>query len=432
MVDTLELPAGLADQLRMQPIHTVLIELAKAAKENKVLATAEYRKLVAYLMETADGRDRREPWVNQPNAVRPTPKLRVAIEKCFGRYADLHWYRVNKTTNASGKPLAGLFPRMAAALSRVDAADFAEFQTALMTQAPDAALLRLLQQRGGKIKGVGVELFSRVAFAIRRDLFFPIPRPWGETSGCLEFIGDDLRKYCGLCRNLRAVCDSLGIPADVRGSVFLHLLTQKKPPPVLLEALHKAMGPSLARFSGLKSGEAYELKHGEDDLSALPVEFASQMIRGRRGRRQLRDALLRVYGERCAISGDCVRDLLEAAYLAPFPDGDVHAPSNAMLMRADLHTLWDLNMIGVEPGTMQVFVAPRLMETPYGRLAGRTALAGLPQVKVSKTALRERWRMYSSAHRQKADDAEANSSPEASPVEVLTKEAEADESSVNA
>jgi hypothetical protein len=407
--------SSITDQLRKAPVHAVLVEFSQAAKEGKILATGEFKKLVAYLLEQADGRDRREPWTSRPGVARPVPKLRVAVEKCFGGYADLHWFRLNKTVNASGQPLTGLFPRMAASLWRMTDREFAALVTALLSSAPDAMLLRYLNERGGKVRGIGAEAFSRLAFAYRRDLFFVFPRPWGDTSGCLNYIGDDLRRYCGLCRNLRALCDELGLPADIRGSIIDYLLRQKKPPVALLETLQKAIGPTLAKYSALEPTAAYDVKGGVDDEASLPMEFAANAIRARRGKRELRDALLRMFGDRCALTGNCPKDLLEVAYVLPYPTGDVHAPGNALLMRADVHTLWDLNLIGINPGTGRVHVATKLAASGYEKLGGRKLPAGLDKSRVSANALSERWRMFTAAHGEAKPGAEAAGESEVPP-----------------
>ena len=404
---TRELPTGLVDQLRQAPIHAVLIDLTQAAKDSKMIATPEFKKLVAYLLELADGRDRREPWTTRAGSALPVPKLRIAIEKCFGVYADLHWFRLNKTTNHSGQPLHGLFERMAASLWRVKEEDFAALLTALIGPSPDTAVLRLLHARGGRIKGMGVEVFSRLVYAYRRDLYFVLPKPWAETSGCLKYVGDDLRRYCGLCRNLRAVCDKLELPKDIRGSALQSLLLRKRPPAEVLEVLHEAIGPSLARFSALEPADGYRAKGTTEDPDSLPFDFAADAIRRRRGRRELRDQLLRRYGDKCTFSGACPRDLLEVAYLVPFPGGDVHAPENAMLLRTDLHTLWDLNLVGIDPSTMQISLAPRLSGTPYERLGGRPLTSRTDGAHLNREALTERWRMFASVHVTSGRDAVA-------------------------
>jgi hypothetical protein len=393
-----DLPPNLVDNLRAAPIHAVLKNLAQVALDGRVLGTAEFRKLVAYLMELADGRDRREPWTARPGVLRPVPKLRIALEACFGEYADLHWFHLNRTTNRSGQPLIGLFPRMAASVARVDLADFTALMTALLAPTPDAHLLRLLQEGGGRVRGMGVDLFSRLAFAMRPDLYFVLPKPWVETSGVLKYIGDDLRRYCGLCRNLRTVSDALGFPQDVRGGIFRHLLDRARPPAVVLEGVHAALGPSLARYAALAPAEAYEPKRPEDDDSAMPLEFAAKSIRARRGLRPLREKLIRVYGDCCCVTGSCPRDLLEVAHIVPYPTGDVHAVGNAMLMRSDVHTLWDLNLIGIEPSTLRIHLAPSLGGTDYEALAGRTILSRREGSRVGREMLAERWRMFADAH----------------------------------
>jgi hypothetical protein len=391
-------PPGLADQLRQRPIHAVLVELCASAREARVLRTAEFRKLVAYLLEYADGRDRREPWTNRPGVARPIAKVRIAIEKCFGMYADLHWFKLNKTANASSKPLIGLFPRMAATLWRVKPDDFGAIIDALLSKAPDTALLKLLSERGGKIHGLGVEGFSRLAFALRPDEYFVFPRPWGESTGCLDYIDGDLRRYCALCRNLRTICDDIGFPGDVRGSMVEHLLKQPKAPTGLLKSLHRAIGPSLAKYTALEPDDAHQAKTAEGDDSNLMLDFAARCLRGRRGRRDLREMLCRLNGVRCVFTGTRLKDLLEVAYIAPYPSGELHSTDNALLMRSDLHTLWDLNLIGVEPTTRCISIARRLEETTYARLAGRTMwLPRQPSAPLLE-GLRERWRMFEGAH----------------------------------
>lgn len=395
---TLHLPPAQIEQLRRAPIHGVLLELCKAARESKLLLLPEFKKLVAYLLELADGRDRREPWTQRPGVARPVPKLRVSLEKCFGMYADLQWFTINKITNGSGQPLVGLFPRMAASLSRVKEPDFASVVDALLAPSPDAALLRLLQDNRGKVKGFGVELFSRLAFALRRDMYFTLPKPWAETSGCMDYIGDDLRKYIGLCRNLRSVCDELDIDSDIQGSVLNELLSRRKPPTEVMEVMHKAIGPALAQHSGLAANQGYEPRREDEDESAMPQEFALRGIRSRRGRTNLREKLRRIYGNKCAVTGSPVADLLEAAYLVPYPTGNVHDPSNAVLVRSDIHTLMDLHLLGIDPATLKLHIAPSLEGTTYAQLAGRTLHKRLDGSSLDDEVLEERWRMFGLAH----------------------------------
>jgi len=271
---------------------------------------------------------------------------------------------------------------------------FGSMIEALIAPSPDAALLRLLHEHGGRIKGMGLELFSRLTFAFRRDHYFVLPSPWAERSGVIKYIGGDLRKYCAVCRSLRAVCDDVGITPAIRGSVLGEVLGRDTPDEALTRALQKALGPALLKFTLLDPGDGYEAMTFADELAAMPLEFASRAIRARRGDKRLRNQLRQSYGDRCGISGPCPRDLLEVAYIVPYPQGNVHSLANAILLRSDLHTLWDLNLIGIDPDDLKVCISDQLAGTGYEKLQGRTIVAPKDGTVVSSTSLRERWKHF--------------------------------------
>jgi hypothetical protein len=96
------------------------------------------------------------------------------------------------------------------------------------------------------------------------------------------------------------------------------------------------------------------------DLRAL------RSIRLRRGQPAFRERLLTAYGARCVISGCDVVEALEAAHIVPHAQDGTYATSNGLLMRADLHTLFDLHLFSVCPDTGAVQLNPQL-RTAYGQ-----------------------------------------------------------------
>jgi putative restriction endonuclease len=90
-------------------------------------------------------------------------------------------------------------------------------------------------------------------------------------------------------------------------------------------------------------------------------------IAERRGQRTFRQALLNAYGQRCAISGCDVLDILEAAHIYPYRGEQTNHVTNGILLRADLHTLFDCGLIGIDPETFQVLLAPKLRNSEYGQ-----------------------------------------------------------------
>src|ERR1017187_9179854 len=91
----------------------------------------------------------------------------------------------------------------------------------------------------------------------------------------------------------------------------------------------------------------------------------------RRGQPDFRKRLLKVYGGRCAISGCDCEDALEAAHIRRYGGEDTNHIQNGLLLRCDLHTLFDIGKLGIDPDTYRIVVADALLETVYSRLKGK-------------------------------------------------------------
>lgn len=68
-----------------------------------------------------------------------------------------------------------------------------------------------------------------------------------------------------------------------------------------------------------------------------------------------------------------VVSILEAAHINPYRgEGDNH-PDNGLLLRADIHTLFDLDLLGIEPNQLLIELHPGI-EGEYRHLAGKLLL----------------------------------------------------------
>ncbi|PZF75817.1 hypothetical protein DK847_16475 [Aestuariivirga litoralis] len=115
-------------------------------------------------------------------------------------------------------------------------------------------------------------------------------------------------------------------------------------------------------------------------------------VRARRGQQRFRKGLIRRYGARCQITGCDITDLLEAAHIWPYRgDGDNH-PGNGLLLRADIHTLFDLNLIAIDPGDLTIHLDKGIQRSGYQDIHGRTLLVGIR--KPSNQALESRWKIW--------------------------------------
>lgn len=121
-------------------------------------------------------------------------------------------------------------------------------------------------------------------------------------------------------------------------------------------------------------------------------ERVARAILVRRGQAAFRRALVRRYGARCMITGCELLDIIEAAHIAPYRARPDNAPVNGLLLRTDLHTLYDLDLLGIEPESMKVSLHPAAAAAGYEPLIGiRLTCEG---VRPSIGAMHERWKRF--------------------------------------
>ena len=92
-----------------------------------------------------------------------------------------------------------------------------------------------------------------------------------------------------------------------------------------------------------------------------PVYGDPRLVPQRLGQRAFQGVVLDAYQYRCAVTGDKIRPVLQAAHIRPLPFGGEHRLDNGLLLRSDVHTLYDRGYIGVDP-KFHLVVSPRLRE----------------------------------------------------------------------
>lgn len=102
------------------------------------------------------------------------------------------------------------------------------------------------------------------------------------------------------------------------------------------------------------------------------IKVLREIVR-RQGQPKFRANLIDAYESRCAISGCTVLPILEAAHITPYLGPATNLVSNGILLRADLHTLWDLGLIAIDPETNVIWVDTNVADSYYQGLKGRNA-----------------------------------------------------------
>lgn len=93
--------------------------------------------------------------------------------------------------------------------------------------------------------------------------------------------------------------------------------------------------------------------------------------KARRNQSRFRLNMMELYDSACAISGEGVVEVLEAAHIARHSETGVNHTGNGLLLRSDLHRLFDASLIAIDPASLKVVVSPLLAETKYQKLTGR-------------------------------------------------------------
>ena len=86
-----------------------------------------------------------------------------------------------------------------------------------------------------------------------------------------------------------------------------------------------------------------------------------QMVLPRLGQGTFRVAVMDGYGRRCAVTGERTLPILDAAHIKPWSQGGEHSPGNGILLRTDIHRLFDLGYVTIDE-SHRFDVSPKLKE----------------------------------------------------------------------
>lgn len=85
-------------------------------------------------------------------------------------------------------------------------------------------------------------------------------------------------------------------------------------------------------------------------------------VRPRLGQGAFRLLMRETYKRKCAFTEEKTLPVLDAAHIRPFAAGGNHELSNGLLLRSDIHKLFDLGYIGVDPVERKIIVSNRIKE----------------------------------------------------------------------
>ncbi len=313
---------------------------------------------------------------------------------------------------AGGVRPYGLFTTTGRTYSRVSTRDLGALCDALAGTDPDAALENLLEHNEGRFDGMALGGMSQIAYVLRPDLYPALNsrtvfRRWQDLV-----FDDDYSRFVELSQALRAFCDEHGFPVAHRFKYFdryleaYHVVDVDHPeegearmglPRGSLLKFYNALGAATAVLSDdqpdaddenrdVNNSSENDAGHAEtdqdqDDPGAYEDDYAPtddddrtealRAIKQRLGQPEFRAQLLNLHGHRCQVTGCSQACLLEAAHIRPFRGERDHHPQNGLLLRTDIHTLFDRGLLWIEPRTRLIRIHESIRDEFYRSLAGK-------------------------------------------------------------
>jgi putative restriction endonuclease len=118
------------------------------------------------------------------------------------------------------------------------------------------------------------------------------------------------------------------------------------------------------------------------------IEKESKEQKKRESQSSFREQLLKAYDGKCAISRETSKEVLEACHIQPYINIDSNHIQNGLLLRADLHILFDKGLIHIDEN-YRIWVSPDLKSKFYDSYNGRQIyLPKKESDQPSKTALK--------------------------------------------
>ena len=146
----------------------------------------------------------------------------------------------------------------------------------------------------------------------------------------------------------------------------------------------------------------------EDELNPSVLEDARERVLlasivQRQGQAEFRRQLLAAYEGRCPVTGCDAEPALEAAYIIPYQEADTRHLTTGLLLRADIHSLFDRHFLSIHPDSYKIVLAPELTATCYQELAGQVlALPSNQDAVPDRRALAQHYNRFLEKYADKA------------------------------
>lgn len=123
-------------------------------------------------------------------------------------------------------------------------------------------------------------------------------------------------------------------------------------------------GDKVALFPNPPQGPPFRL------VGVEPADYAFGKRKARPGQGRFRRRLLEAYEGACCVTNETTSEVLEAAHIEPYVNEESDHVQNGILLRADLHDLFDAGLLTIDTG-FRVVLSKHLSSPYYVKLQGQ-------------------------------------------------------------
>jgi hypothetical protein len=198
------------------------------------------------------------------------------------------------------------------------------------------------------------------------------PAIWGKTA--ISVASERLRKS----KRVKKAQSASG--AVRQGTlVFLHPCIEWDPNKKELFWVEKAM-PTLS------STKSFIDQADDDDLVKI-----ESWVNERKNQAAFRRAVMKIYQNRCAVTGTSLKQVLEAAHIVQHASKGINSNENGILLRADIHRLFDDHLLSIHPETLIIHLHESLLNGEYAKYHGKPIGMPVGGIRPQKAFLETRW-----------------------------------------
>lgn len=118
-----------------------------------------------------------------------------------------------------------------------------------------------------------------------------------------------------------------------------------------------------------------------DDIVDARIRRLKTLVQ-RQGQPAFRNQILSAYCGKCCVTNCEIQEILEAAHICPYLGPKTNTTQNGLLLRTDIHSLFDRNLMGIDTAKWQVVLAGPIQKSSYSFLHGTSVLLPLSLIHI--------------------------------------------------